>query len=94
MLIAASVVADDSRQILHPLGQWYTRAMETKPTDERGVIQEGMSQMNDRPSSWKVVIVGSAGAALDGSAFELLYPFQSKEEAEGHAACFSKTGTD
>jgi hypothetical protein len=48
--------------------------------------------MNDRPESWKVVIVGPTGAALDGFAFRLLYSFPSKEEAEEHAACFRKTG--
>ena len=48
--------------------------------------------MNDRPESWKVVIVGPTGAALAGSAFELLYAFPSKEEAEEHADCFRKTG--
>ena len=48
--------------------------------------------MDDRPNSWKVVIVGPTGAALAGSAFELLYPFQSKEGAEEHAECFRKTG--
>jgi hypothetical protein len=41
---------------------------------------------------WKVVIVGPTGAALEGSAFELLNSFPSKEEAENHAACFSKAG--
>jgi len=42
--------------------------------------------------SWKVVIVGPTGAALDRSAFGLLYSFPTREEAEEHAECFSKAG--
>jgi hypothetical protein len=34
---------------------------------------------------WKVVIAGPTGAVLAGTAFELLYAFPSKEEAERHA---------
>ena len=49
---------------------------------------------NDRPNSWKVVVVGPTGPTLDGSAFGVLYSFPTREEAEGHAACFSKTGTE
>jgi hypothetical protein len=41
---------------------------------------------------WKVAILGPTGAGLAGSAFDLLYPFPSKEEAENHAECFRKTG--
>jgi hypothetical protein len=50
--------------------------------------------MNDQrqPASWKVPILGPTGAALAGSAFELLYAFPSKEEAEEHAECFRHTG--
>jgi len=48
--------------------------------------------MNARPNSWKVVIEGPTGPELAGSAFALLYAFQSKEEAENHAECFRKTG--
>jgi hypothetical protein len=42
--------------------------------------------------SWKVVIVGPTGAAIDGSAFRLLYSFPTEEAAEKHAKCFRKTG--
>jgi hypothetical protein len=48
--------------------------------------------MNDRPRSWKVVILGPTGAALAGSAFGLLYSFPTREEAEEHAEYFRKTG--
>jgi len=48
--------------------------------------------MNDRPESWKVVIVGPTGVAVNKPAFKLLYSFPSKEEAEEHATCFRKTG--
>ncbi len=48
--------------------------------------------MDDRPNSWKVVIVGPKGAAIDGSAFGLLYSFPTRAEAEEHAKCFSKAG--
>jgi hypothetical protein len=48
--------------------------------------------MNNRSTSWKVAILGPTGAALTGSAFELLYAFPSKEEAEEHAECFRHTG--
>lgn len=37
---------------------------------------------------WKVAIVGPAGAAVNTPAFDLLYSFHEKEEAEAHAACF------
>jgi len=47
--------------------------------------------MNNQLASWKVVIVGPTGSALDGSAFELLYPFPTRAEAEAHAECFRKT---
>ncbi len=42
--------------------------------------------------TWKVAIVGPAGAVVNTPAFELLYPFPSKEEAENHAECLRKTG--
>ena len=48
--------------------------------------------MNNQPTSWKVVIVGPTGVALDGPAFELLYSFLTKAEAEQHAKCFSRAG--
>jgi hypothetical protein len=48
--------------------------------------------MNNQPMSYKVVILSSAGAALAGSAFELLYSFPTKEEAGKHADCFRHTG--
>jgi hypothetical protein len=48
--------------------------------------------MNDGPNSWKVVIVGPTGVAIDGSEFGLLYSFPTREEAEEHAECFRKTG--
>lgn len=48
--------------------------------------------MKDPPNSWKVVIVGPTGAALDGSAFGLLYSLPTREEAEEHAECFRHTG--
>jgi len=42
---------------------------------------------------WKVVIVGPTGTVYTGTnAFNLLYAFPSKEEAEEHAACFNKAG--
>ena len=56
------------------------------------VIRYEPWQMNVLPNSWKVVIVGPTGSVLTGSAFELLYSFPSKEEAEAHAACFNKAG--
>jgi hypothetical protein len=37
--------------------------------------------------------MGPTGAALPGSAFELLYAFPSKEEAEEHAEGFRHTST-
>jgi len=46
----------------------------------------------DQPTSWKIAILGPTGAVLAGSAFELLYAFPSKEEAEAHAECFRHTG--
>jgi hypothetical protein len=48
--------------------------------------------MNNQSKLWKVAIVGPTGAALTGSAFELLYAFPSKEAAEKHAECFRHTG--
>jgi hypothetical protein len=48
--------------------------------------------MNDRLRSWKVPIVGPTGVAVEGSAFRLLYPFTTGEEAEEHAECFRHTG--
>jgi hypothetical protein len=39
-------------------------------------------------NSWKVVIVGPTGAALTGAAFDLLYVFPTREEAEAHAESF------
>jgi len=48
--------------------------------------------MNDRPESWNVVIVSPTGAAIDESAFGLLYAFPTREGAEEHADCFRKTG--
>jgi len=41
---------------------------------------------------WKVAIVGPTGAAVNTSAFRLLYSFPKKEEAEEHAECFRITG--
>jgi hypothetical protein len=42
---------------------------------------------------WKVAIVGPSGAVFkDTNAFNLLYSFPTKEEAEAHAECFLKTG--
>jgi hypothetical protein len=37
---------------------------------------------------WKVIIVGPTGAALIGAAFDLLYAFPTKKEAEAHAESF------
>jgi hypothetical protein len=48
--------------------------------------------MTNQPVAWKVVIVVPTGAAIDGSAFELLFGFPDKEEAQAHADCFQKTG--
>jgi hypothetical protein len=48
------------------------------------------AEMTDK--SWKVAILGPTGAAFAGSAFELLYAFSSKEEAEEHAEGFRHTG--
>src|SRR6266853_4794756 len=48
--------------------------------------------MSDRPTSWKVPIVGPTGVAVEGSAFRLLYSFPTREEAEEHAECFLHTG--
>jgi hypothetical protein len=48
--------------------------------------------MNNQSSTWKVAILGPTGPALAGSAFDLLYAFPSKEEAEEHAECFGKAG--
>jgi hypothetical protein len=42
--------------------------------------------------SWKVVIVGPTGAVVNTSAFKLLYPFPTREEAEAHAECFRTAG--
>ena len=47
---------------------------------------------NDRPNSWKVVVVGPTGPTLNGSAFGVLYSFPTREEAQEHANCFRKTG--
>ena len=48
--------------------------------------------MNNPPSSYKVTILGATGAVLASSAFELLYAFPTREEAEEHAECFRHTG--
>jgi|HubBroStandDraft_6_1064221.scaffolds.fasta_scaffold58029_6 hypothetical protein len=43
--------------------------------------------------NWKVVILGPTGRVYkDTNAFKLLYSFPTREEAEEHATCFSKTG--
>ena len=47
--------------------------------------------MDGESTTWKVAILGPTGAALAGSAFELLYAFPSKKEAEEHEECFRHT---
>jgi hypothetical protein len=42
---------------------------------------------------WKVTIVGPTGTTQASTAFELLYPFATREEAEAHAECFRFAGT-
>ena len=59
---------------------------------EGGIQIVGASQMNFRPESWKVVIMGPTGPASDGSALGLLYSFTTSEEVEEHAAYFRKMG--
>jgi hypothetical protein len=42
---------------------------------------------------WKVVVVGPAGKVYkDTDAFNLLYPFPTREEADEHAKCFRIVG--
>jgi hypothetical protein len=41
---------------------------------------------------WKVVFVGSTSAVMSDTAFQLLYPFPTLEEAEAHATCFQTVG--
>jgi hypothetical protein len=41
---------------------------------------------------WKIVFVEPAGAAIANAAFEMLFPFPTREAAEAHAACFRFTG--
>jgi hypothetical protein len=50
--------------------------------------------MSDQPKSWKVVIVGPTGAVLTGAAFDLLYSFPTREEAEAHAEAFRVAETN
>jgi hypothetical protein len=45
-----------------------------------------------RTKSWKVVILGPTGAAVNTPAFKLLYPFPAREEAEAHAECLRTVG--
>jgi hypothetical protein len=52
----------------------------------------GPWQMDDKPASWKVAILGPTGVAVKGSAFRLLYSFPTREEAEEHAECFRHSG--
>ena len=41
---------------------------------------------------WKVPIVGPTDAVQTNTAFELLYSFPTREEAEAHAECFRFAG--
>jgi hypothetical protein len=42
---------------------------------------------------WRVVLVGKTAKVQSNSAFELLYSFPTREEAEAHAECFRFAGT-
>jgi hypothetical protein len=52
----------------------------------------GADRIPQPNKQWKVAILGPTGAAIDGSAFQLLFAFSDKEEAQAHADCFRKTG--
>lgn len=43
--------------------------------------------------TWKVAIQGPAGTLVNTSAFGLLYPFPTRDEAEAHADCLRTVGT-